>query len=562
VTLALGTRPTDATLTPTPRESSRRWSRSSAALVALVVGFVAICNFVWIALDHQAPPWDQAHYLHISFQWRHALSDGGLRSFASAFYDTDPTYAPLYMLVITPFEALREGVNAALVANTLMLGGTVAAAAVVATQLFGSRAAFAAALFVGTCPLLYGLSRTPLVETLLVLLVTLSVMAAVLSRGFQRRRWAIVCGVFVGLAVLTKLTASWIVLGPLLCTFALPERLKLRRQVTNAALAVVVAVVVALPWYSVNVGPAIDYARSASSGQLAIGLTGDPLSLDALRAFTSLTINSGVGTMLLLVLVIAGALASRRLLHRHVDRQLLARVAVPASWFVVPFVVHAVSHNQDVRHLAPGIVGVAVLAAGAIAAIRPRVIGTILVSTTAVALVIQSLTFLASFPSTGSASLDVGPDSFKMAVPFDGTSVASARRPGLPDYATPIVRALAEGDDPAGGTLDVCLLDTHQVLNGNTLGYVADSQGVPLNFTDLGYVPDVSNEALDAMLSRCGAALRVVDYSGSGRVAVLNRSSAAARMTPDDLAAFDGPRDRFPVGEGFTALLLRRLPKT
>jgi hypothetical protein len=345
----------------------------------------------------------------------------------------------------------------------------------------------------------------------------------------------------------------------LLCTLALPERVALRRQLTNAALAAVVAVVVALPWYVVNLGPAIDYVQSASSGQLAIGLTGDPLTFDALRAFTSLTINSAIGTILLLVLIVAGAFASRRLLHRRPDRGTLARIAVPAAWFAVPFLVHATSQNQDVRHLAPGVVGVAVVAAGAVAAIRPRVAGAVILSAAAAALVFQSLTFVASFPPTGSAVLEAGPESFKLVAPFDGTSVVHARRPGVSDYATPIVRALDDGNDSAG-PLDVCLLDTHQVVNANTLRYVAETQGVPLRLTDLSYVPDLSRAVLDAALGRCGTALRVVDYSGSGRVAVLNRSSAAARMTPSQLASFDGPQDRLPVGEGFTAQVLRRAP--
>jgi hypothetical protein len=295
---------------------------------------------------------------------------------------------------------------------------------------------------------------------------------------------------------------------------------------------------------------------------LAIGLTGDPLSFDALRAFTSLTINSGVGTILLLALVIGSALASRRLIGRHAGRRTLARLAVPASWFVVPFVVHAVSHNQDVRHLAPGIIGVAVLAAGAIAAIRPRVVGATLLGTAAVALVIQFLTFVVPFPSKGSATLEAGPESFRLTVPFDGTSLVWARRPGLSDYATPIVRALDADrpDDPPGAALDVCLLNTHSVVNGNTLGYVAESQSMSMSFTDLSYVPDVGREELAGMLSRCRTAVHVVDYSGTGRVRALNRSSAAARMTPDELAAFNGRGESFPVGEGLHARLLRRAP--
>ncbi len=528
-------------------------------IVFLVVGLALLCNVIWIARDHQAPPWDQAHYLHISFQWRHALSEGGFHRITSAFYDTDPMYAPLYMLVITPFEAVREGANAALVANTLMLGGILLAAAVVATRLYGQRAAPAAAIFAATCPIIYGLSRTPLVDTLLVLLVTLAVMTAVLSGGFERRGWAIVCGLFVGLATLTKITAPAIILVPALCTLALPERITLKRQLANAVLAAVIALVVVLPWYSVNLAPSLDYLRSTTSGQLAIGTTGNPLDFHAFLAFVSRTIDWGIGAILLLVLVVAGTLASRRLFHRRVGRRDLVRIAVPASWFAVPFVVLAVSHNQDIRYLAPGIIGAAVLAAGAIVAIQPRLVGTVVLSAAAAALAIQFLSFLTPFPSTGSATLAAGPESFRLTVPFDGSSLAYTRRPDLPDYATPIVRALAGGRDhkSSDGVPDVCLLGTQRVVNLNTLGYVAETQGVALTFTDLSYVPSVRSDELATKLSTCSSALSVLDYS-AGRVAVLNRSSAAALLTPDELAVFDGPRETFPVGDGLTVQLLRR----
>jgi hypothetical protein len=531
-------------------------------LVIVVVGVVLVSNLVWMARDHEAPAWDQAHYLHVNFEWRRALSEGGFHTIVSAFYDTDPGRGPLYVLVITPFEAIREGVNAAIVANTLLLCGTILTTAVVATRLYGRRAAPAAAVFVATCPILYGVSRETLVDTLLTLLVALAVMSAIVSSGFQRRGWAVLCGVFVGLATLTKITAPGFVIVPALGSLALTGSIAPKRQATNATLAVVVAVLVALPWYAVNLRPAVDYLQSTTSGELAIGITDDPLDFHAFLAFASRIINSVVGVILVLVVVIGVVLASRRLLNRPVSRQDLGRIVVPGSLFVVPFAALALSHNQDIRHVAPGVPGVAVLAAGAIVSIRPRLVGTALLSAATIALAFQFLSFLGPFPSAGSATLTAGPESFRLTMPFDGSSLEYARKPGVPDYATPIVRALgkASAHKSSEGALDVCLLETHRVVNGNTLRYVAEAEGVPVTFTDLSYVPDASGEEFAAMLSGCRTAIHVVDYSGSGRVAVLNRSSAAARITESELAEFNGPRERFPVGEGFTAQLLRRAP--
>ncbi len=542
----------------TRRTSRRAWSGTTLG-VAAVVALVVVGNLIWIVHDHQAPPWDQAHYLHLTWQWRRALTDGGLRRAVSAFYNTDPAYPPLYMLAITPFEALRNGVDAALVANTLMLAGTIVTVAAIAARLFGRRAAIPAAIFVGTAPVIYGLSRTVLVDTLVVLLAALTVLAAIASNGFQDRRWAVACGVFAGLATLTKMTAPGIVLAPALLTLAWPQQITLRRQLTNAAIAVAVAVVVALAWYTVNLNPALDYLRSTTNGQLAIGTTTSPLNLHAFLEFLVVTIDSGIGTILLVVAVVAAALSARRL-RSHIDRRGLIRLAIPASWFLIPFVVLAVSHNQDIRYLAPGIAGVAVLAAGAVAAIRPAALRRVVLGAAAVVLAVQFAAYLTPAPGTGVGRLAVGSRTFQVTVPLDGSRLADTRRPGVPDYATPIVRALAAARTAGRAPLDVCLLESQQVVNGNTLGYVGESRGVALTFTDLSYLPHVGAAALAATLSQCPVALYIPGDSGTGRVGLLNRSSAAARITPTELGAFNGPRRRFPVGDGLSVQLLRRAP--
>lgn len=556
-----GTKPTGRAARWTSAEYARRLVQGASSRTVLgvlvVVGLVMAGNLIWIVRDHQAPPWDQAHYLHLSWTWRYALTHGGVRHAVSAVYHTDPAYAPLYMLVITPFEAIRDGVRAALVANMLLLAGIVLATAGIAARLYGRRAAVPAAIFIATAPMVYGLSRTPLVDMLLVALVTLTVLAALASDGFQDRRWSVACGVLVGLATLTKMTAPGIILAPVLLTFAWPERPTPRRQFTNALIAAGIAVAVALPWYVVNLNPALDYLRSTTSGQLAIGTTGSPLSVHAFLAFVSATIDSGVGTILVVVVVIASGLAARRL-GRRLDRRDVVRHAIPVSWFAVPFVALAVSHNQDVRYLAPGVAGVAVLAGGAVAAIQPSIVRRVVLGAAGVALALQFVSYLAPVPGTSTARLVVGPPSFRVKVPFDGSPLAYTRRPGVPDYASPIVQALAEERSSPQAPLDVCLLESQQVVNGNTLGYVAEVRGVTLTFTDLSYVPRVSPVVLAADLSRCRIALYIPGDTGTGRVALLNGSSAAVRITTAQLASFNGPRRSFPVGDGLRVQLLRR----
>jgi 4-amino-4-deoxy-L-arabinose transferase-like glycosyltransferase len=537
-------------------------ARRARTWVSVIIGLAVTGNVIWILCDHQSPAWDEANYLHIALTIRHAFSAGGFRRGVTAYFHTDSAYAPLYTLVIQPFEVLRNGVDAALVANTLILAGTIGATAVIANRLFGRSAAIVAAIFEATCPLIYGLSRTTLVDPLLVLLAAMSVMAALRAEGFTHRRWSILCGAFVGLATLTKMTAPGILILPLALSILLPQQVQLRRQFTNAVLAAAVAVIVALSWYAVNLRAALGYLRSATSGQLATGLTRDPLTLRAFDGFLSSTIDSAVGTLLVVVLLVSGALVIPGVLRRGVTRFDLIRVAILLSWIGVPFAALAVSHNQDVRYLAPGLTGLVVLAAGLITAIRPRSWQWGIAAGATAALTAQYISYVIPQASPAAATVQVGPSSFPVLVPFNGADLAHTRPPGSPDYANPVVHALYEyqREHRPVEPLSVCLLESQQVINGNTLRYVAESSGVPLTFLDLSYIPTATNASLAASLATCPVALWIPggDAGAGGRVGILNKSSAAVRLTPGEEASFDGGRTTLPVGQGLMVEILTR----
>src|ERR1700722_14459259 len=118
------------------RRSPARWSTATRWGVWTTLAAVAVGNGWWIHSDHQSPPWDEANYLHIAFRWRHAFDTGGLGSWVSSLYHANPAYPPLYMLLISPTEAIDPGVRAALVVNTALLLGTALGAAVTAGRFF------------------------------------------------------------------------------------------------------------------------------------------------------------------------------------------------------------------------------------------------------------------------------------------------------------------------------------------------------------------------------------------------------------------------------------------
>jgi hypothetical protein len=260
------------------------------------------------------------------------------------------------------------------------------------------------------------------------------------------------------------------------------------------------------------------------------------------------------------VLVVATVLAWRSSRWRRPKRRTVACIALPVSWFGVAYVVVAASHNQDIRFLAPGLPGIAVLAAGAVAAVGPRMLRLAVLGLTVAALTWQFVTYVAPFPSPGSASIEAGPASFPLTLPMDGSTLGYERRQGVPDYATPVVRKLMNVRErlTPHGSLGVCILETQEVINGNTVGFVAETLGAPLVITDLSYLPRVSPRVLSAALSGCQSALYIPGHGGTDRADILNQSSAAAQITPAELAQFKRAGGSLAVGDGLHVQVLER----
>ncbi len=535
--------------------------------VFLTTALAVVGNIIWVQEDHQSPAWDQANYLHISLLWRHGFAHGGIGGFLRAIYNVAPSFPPLYMLFITPFQAIAVGVGPALVANTLIYAATIVAAALIATKLYGQRAAFLSALFTATCPLLFGLSRTVLVDILLALLCTLAVMAIVFSDGFLSTGWSICVGIFAGLAMLTKFTTPAMVIGPALFGMLLPVKLRWRRQLRNAALGTIASLIVTLPWYIPELGPSLTYLHYATSGSGAIGTTPHPLALPSLFSYLSGVADDGLGAVLAIILLLAACAVAPAYIRRRPSRTTIARVAVPLTWLLVPFLVVMTEHNQDIRFLVPGVVGIAVLASGLLSKIQSSALRKTFSGIACVVLSWQFVTYIQPVPGFGAAVETLSLSSagtlvVALQVPLDGQALGYARAPGIPDYAGPILTGLEDASHKldVSGPLTICLLESQEVVNTNTISFEAAERGDNFLFTDLSYIPRMSAPQLASALTACPLALYIPPAPSAyvGRVAVLNSASAAARITPPELAQFDVLRPNYPVGNGLNVEILER----
>jgi 4-amino-4-deoxy-L-arabinose transferase-like glycosyltransferase len=577
-------------------ESSSR--RASAAIrevwrhplaLALLVAIVVV-DVSWIAREHRSPPWDQAHYLDVMWRYRTALNSNGLSALVHTIRGTDPNHAPLYPILAFPFSYLfGDGVRSALVLNLLLLPILVVSSGEIAASIFGSRARLLSMFLVATTPIIVGLSHEVLQDFLLTTVVAVAVLCLLKARWLTRTSACLCAGVAMGIGMLTKVTFLLYVLGPLLvCGIAYVMSVWRRAQpgtmagsktngfralrpgVVNSLYMVGIATAIAAPWYVTNWSPTVDYLRSTTSGPLVIGVgPANPFQIREVISFTQTVLEADLSWLLTIVGVVALLLALPRFLawtRRREDlHENLMRAAFLVTWAGVPFSVFTFSSDHDPRYLAATLPAVAIIIAGLIIQIRRTWLRTAMVAAAVgVGLFETALLTTAFHPPVLPDSVVVGAPTGVATIPLAGQPIGYERRPEPVDYALPIVDYLvAKSRVPAGNIVPrkICILETDPVVNGNTLGWLADVDELPFTYFDQ-FITS-SSQALLSKLASCDFALyippeKVPEALRKNRVALLNERSAASRMTPQMFALFSGPSRRFSLESGQQVTILER----
>jgi 4-amino-4-deoxy-L-arabinose transferase-like glycosyltransferase len=542
----------------------------AALLFALIA---AIANGVWILLDHTAPAWDQAHYLSVALQYRHAFDVEGPLGLLRAIHSLDTSRGPLFPILLTPFLAIfGASARSGMVLNLLLAPILYLAAGQIAWLVFRSWIArLLTILLVATMPLMVGLYHNVFQDFLLTTLATLSILLLLYSDRFQRRWACALLGLVMGLGTLTKVTFPLFVIGPLLVTAAQiavarrrtgagPENgLDLRELAKNLALAAGVYLLLVLPWYVPNLSATREYASSTTSGPLSVGAgPKHPLSFEAIVSFTANLVNSDLSWIIALAGIVAIGLnisALRALLRRPAQVDRLLQLALLWAWAIVPYLTLATAHNQDVRLMAAAMPAAAAIIAGAMAAIRWRRIRIALIAVVAIGLCYQTLNHVTSITPgfmPQDASLEIGP--YAAVVHLGDEPIGYEQLPG-PDYGTPIVEYMdgvirRASDSSIPHT--VCVLETEPLINGETLGFLATAQGAPLVF--IGVLAPEDGTGLTAALSGCNFVLYAKQHRSPPalrevRMTLVNQEYAASRLTAARLLAqFHGPHRYFPTG--------------
>jgi hypothetical protein len=215
------------------------------------------------------PPWDQSLYLYMAFRFWNSLMEGGLPALAHNWlYLVGDRGTLLPLSTLASFLALGPSLAAAYWTNALYLGVMLASIYKTAAWLGGWRAGLLAAFIGATMPALINYSRDYLLDFPMAALIAAAIYTLLRSDLFRERWYSLGFGAWTGLALLAKpMAAAYLVplaLYSALVAAALPAR---RRGLPGSlGLACVGFALVAAPWYSLNLAPALANLVSAGFG--------------------------------------------------------------------------------------------------------------------------------------------------------------------------------------------------------------------------------------------------------------------------------------------------------
>jgi hypothetical protein len=245
-----------------------RWALLVAAGGLALLAFDAW----WVATYRHGYPLniDEAAYTTIGLNDYFGLRDGGLGGWWEAFQNQAPN-APLVPALTSFVHVAKAGV----LQGFAVLGGFMVLLGLaiygIGARLAGSRAGAVAGLVAMSAPGVLAFSHVYVFALPVAALLACAVYALLRSEGLQRRRWAVLCGVAIGLMLLARTMAVAFVPG-LLAAAAVAllagtsDRRRLARGAVNLGLLVLAGMAVAAVWYWHNLEPVLDYLTEFGYG--------------------------------------------------------------------------------------------------------------------------------------------------------------------------------------------------------------------------------------------------------------------------------------------------------
>jgi HPP family/Dolichyl-phosphate-mannose-protein mannosyltransferase len=320
-----------------------RWTLAVVAGLLLLAGV----NLWWVLTYRKGFPLnvDEAGYTSIALTDWLGFHNGGLHGWWGAIQNQTPN-APLLPALTSVLLIVKQGIMegfAVLIGFFVLLG---LAAYGIGRQLAGPRLGALAALAVATSEGALLFSREFVFALPTAALMSCAVFALLRSDRMRERRWAIACGVAVGLMMLARTMAVAFLPGlfaAALIGMIAVDRTELGRRFVNLGLGAVAALLVAATWYWNNLEPVYDYLTSFGYGSKSayFGAEHAVISWGRFRAVADRVIYDDLllpMTVLVLIGLVALAVVAMRRVRDSEDRRETALRLAASDAFAIGFV--------------------------------------------------------------------------------------------------------------------------------------------------------------------------------------------------------------------------------
>ena len=217
-----------------------------ALIPALTFVAVAWVTVIWLALDRAPLFYDPVDHVSLAIDFVNNPVE---------YLSREHMWYPPFVHVLLGSALAATGYDldsAIAMVNLAFFAVLLAATFAIGAELWSPRVGAVAALLLAFYPATFVHLRFPMLDLPLAAMVAASMFALIRSRSFQDRRWSVAFGVVAGLGCLTKQSYVFAMALPVLyAVFTTPRR---RQTFANLALAGLLAVLIALPWYAPRLG--------------------------------------------------------------------------------------------------------------------------------------------------------------------------------------------------------------------------------------------------------------------------------------------------------------------
>jgi 4-amino-4-deoxy-L-arabinose transferase-like glycosyltransferase len=542
------------------KPSELRADRLAWVSIAALWLFHAVSNLAWLKIDTRPPFWDSASHAIKAIDLSYWLT-AGAPGFALRQWFTSTTYPPLVYWLASPLAILFWPTADVFVGLLTVFAGILIVSTYGTAAHFGGRkAGLLAAFLVSMVPLVYGLERHFLTDVPLLAMVALAIWMLVRSEAFERRGASLLSGLALGLGLLTKWAFVLFGGGPLFVAALAAVASRSRRRLLNLGLALLVALLVAGPWYLANLSSTLDFFGLSSVYAQA---EGDPTvgSLDSWLYYARTFVDVQVLLPLALAFVVGLAVWLLKKRARYETGFLLL------GGVALPYLASSLFFNKDPRYTMPFLAAVAAITALGLVAIKPRALKIGLISLLALYATFQFLGLtwglshrLPAGVLPGQIGLQLGSHSF----PIYTESLHLASPPRSEDWPVEaILDDVMDGNAREGETgaanLEVAVLPNVPCFEPNVFKYYIKINGMPITvlmFTGV-------TESGDAQQQVMGSDYVVTKTGDLGPAWSLQQASDLNTELHDpsgELRQHLEQVGEYPLPDGSVAELYRRIP--